>query len=150
MQHERFGKLPFHALFEPALDYAQNGFAVSPTVARFWREGAEALNPYRGCGEIAPRFETFAPDGAAPRAGDIVRFPDHARTLRSLAQSHCESFYRGEIAQKICEFSRQTRGFIDAEDLARYVGLNRCMYVIAAMMFMKFRPTCTALSRLWR
>ena len=120
MLHERFGKLPFHALFEPAIDYAQNGFAVSPTVARFWREGAEALKPYRGCCEIAPWFETFAPDGVAPRAGDIVRLPHHARTLRILAQSHCESFYRGEIAQKISEFSRQTRGFIDADDLARY------------------------------
>lgn len=118
--HKRFGRLPFAKLFEPAIYYAEKGYPVSPIVARFWQEGIEALTPYKDNLAIAPWFATFAPSGAAPKTGELVRLPDHAKTLRLLAESYCESYYRGELAQKIVAFSEQTGGCLSLEDLAAY------------------------------
>ena len=42
---------------------------------------------------FAPWFETFAPKGRAPLAGELVYLPDHAASLRELARTDCESFY---------------------------------------------------------
>ena len=50
----------------------------------------------------------------------MVRLQDHAKTLRLLAESHCESYYRGEIARAIDDFSKKTGGYLRAEDLATY------------------------------
>lgn len=99
--HKRFGRLPFAQLFASAIDYAENGYPVSPIVARFWQEGIEALAPYKDNPAVAPWFATFAPKGVAPRTGELVRLPDHAKTLRLLAESYCESYYRGELAEKL-------------------------------------------------
>ena len=41
--HEKFGRLPFEALFEPAIRYARDGFLVTPVIARMWREQAPEL-----------------------------------------------------------------------------------------------------------
>lgn len=120
MIHEKFGKLPFQTLFEPAIEYAKNGFALTPTIARFWREGYKDLSPFRDEPAIRPWFETFIPDGRIPQTGDIIKLPDHAKTLEILAQSHCEDFYRGDIAREIVRFSKQTSGFIEKDDLESY------------------------------
>src|SRR5690606_821672 len=59
---EKFGKLPFEKLFEPAVQYARQGFQVSPIIARLWERVA---TKYRG----QPGYdETFLPGGRAPRA----------------------------------------------------------------------------------
>jgi gamma-glutamyltranspeptidase/glutathione hydrolase len=77
----RFGKLPFEKLFEPAIEYARYGFLVSPITAWAWQRSVEIF--------AGPEFEsfrkTFAPDGRAPRAGEKFTMPDHARTLESIA-----------------------------------------------------------------
>ena len=118
--HKRFGRLPFAQLFASAIDYAENGYPVSPIVARFWQEGIEALAPYKDNPAVAPWFATFAPKGVAPRTGELVRLPDHAKTLRLLAESYCESYYRGELAEKIVDFSEKTGGYLTLADLADY------------------------------
>ena len=118
--HKRFGRLPFAQLFEPAIYYAENGYPVSPIVARFWQEGIEALLPYKDNPAIVPWFDTFAPQGVAPKTGELVRLPDHAKALRLLAASYAESYYRGELAQKIVTFSEQTGGCLTLADLADY------------------------------
>ena len=120
--HKRFGKLPFTKLFEPAIYYAENGYPVSPVVARFWQEGIDALTPYKNNPAIAPWFAAFDVhgNGVAPKTGELVRLPDHAKTLRLLADTYCESYYRGELAQKIVEFSEKTGGCLSLADLADY------------------------------
>jgi gamma-glutamyltranspeptidase/glutathione hydrolase len=69
---ERFGKLPFAELFEPAISYAENGFHVSPVIAELWRRGAEELKNQPGFAEA------FMPGGRAPAAGELFRAPGHA------------------------------------------------------------------------
>lgn len=120
--HKRFGRLPFAKLFEPAIYYAEQGYPVSPIVARFWQEGIDALTPYKDNPAIAPWFATFDVhgNGAAPKTGELVTLPDHAKTLRILADSYCESYYRGELAQRLVEFSDKTGGYLSLEDLADY------------------------------
>lgn len=120
--HKRFGRLPFAKLFEPAIYYAEQGYPVSPIVARFWQEGIDALTPYKNNPAIAPWFATFDVhgNGVAPQTGELVTLPDHAKTLRILADSYCESYYRGELAQKLVEFSNKTGGYLSLEDLAEY------------------------------
>ena len=120
--HKRFGRLPFAKLFEPAIYYAEQGYPVSPIVARFWQEGIDALTPYKNNPAIAPWFATFDVhgNGVAPQTGELVTLPDHAKTLRILADSYCESYYRGELAQKLVEFSDKTVGYLSLEDLADY------------------------------
>lgn len=120
--HKRFGRLPFAKLFEPAIYYAEQGYPVSPIVARFWQEGIDALTPYKNNLAIAPWFATFDVhgNGVAPKTGELVTLPDHAKTLRILADSYCESYYSGELAQRLVEFSDKTGGYLSLEDLADY------------------------------
>lgn len=118
--HERFGKLSFETLFEPAIAYAEGGFPVAPVTAAGWN-GAARLYGEKNVGpEFAGWFETFTPGGKAPRAGDMWASPGHASTLRRIAESHAEDFYQGELARKIADFAAQTNGYITREDLAAH------------------------------
>jgi len=117
---KRFGKLPLAEVLKPAIDYAENGFPISPTLGYFWDLAYHKLKKLLTGPEFAEWFKTFAPDGRAPKVGEIWKSPAHARTLRSIAESHAESFYRGELAEKIDAFSREHGGFLRKEDLAAY------------------------------
>jgi len=110
----RFGKLPFADLFGPAVGYAERGFLVSPTVARQWDNQIARLRDQPGFASA------FMPGGRAPRPGELFRFPAQARTLREIAESGGESFYRGSLAQKIAAAARAQGGAMTAEDLAAH------------------------------
>lgn len=118
--HKRFGRLPFAKLFEPAIHYAENGYPLSPVIHSLWKNSLETFAPYKGQPEFLGWFNTFTSEGRTPEIGELVKLPDHAKTLRLLAESGCESYYRGEIAEKIAEFSAATGGYIDRQDLADY------------------------------
>jgi gamma-glutamyltranspeptidase / glutathione hydrolase len=118
--HERFGRLPFAALFEPAIAYAERGFAVSPVVSRFWNYAERRYRKQLVGPEFDAWFATFAPSGRAPRPGDVARLPDHAETLRTIAATAGTSFYEGSIATAIDAASRATGGLIRACDLAAH------------------------------
>ncbi len=117
--HKRFGKLRFAELFEPALLYAEQGHPVAPTVAQAW---ASAVTAYQELGGVEFRgwWETFAPGRHAPEAGELWASPDHARTLRRLAESYCDDCYCGDLARQIVRFSQETGGFLSARDLAEH------------------------------
>lgn len=117
---KRFGRLPLTQLLAPAADYAEEGYPVSPIIAELW-ERAVRLALARPLGpESAEWLRLFAPEGRAPRAGEIWRSPGHAATLRELGETGCESLYRGRLAETIDAFSKETGGTLRAEDLAGY------------------------------
>lgn len=118
--HRRFGRLPFERLFSDAIRYAEEGYGVSPTTAKEWQEALQLMKPFAGKAPFAGFFDTFGYGGKAPKAGDRVYLPGHAKALRLLAESHCESLYRGELAKVIDEFSKATGGYITKDDLAAY------------------------------
>lgn len=108
---KRFGKLPFEKLFEPAIDYAEAGFLVSPTIAEQWRRGADTLKEQPGFADV------FMPAGRAPRAGELFRAPDIARSLRLIAETHGDAFYRGELAERMATFASKHRAAMTQKDL---------------------------------
>lgn len=118
--HQRFGRLPFEELFEPAIGYAVDGYAVQPTVAAQMEESWHDFAAYRGEKAYAGLFSTFFTKGRAHHVGEILRLPDHAKSLRLLRDSHCQAMYTGELAQAIDDWSRETGGYIRKEDLASY------------------------------
>src|SRR5216683_921493 len=111
---KRFGKLPVAKLFEPAIGYAADGFPVSPFVAERWGPQVPELRGQPGFSEA------FLPGGRAPRAGEIFRFPDQAKTLEKIAATKGEAFYRGEIAEKIAAHAKANGGAMTRADLAAH------------------------------
>ncbi|MCI8440926.1 MAG: gamma-glutamyltransferase family protein [Provencibacterium sp.] len=116
---QRFGCLPLSRLLEPAAAYAEEGFPVSPVISRLWERAVQSA--LKSPPENSPGFQewlrVFAPQGRAPRAGEIWSSPAHAATLRELGETGCESLYRGRLAEEIDRFSRRTGGTLRADDL---------------------------------
>ncbi|MEJ6002117.1 gamma-glutamyltransferase family protein [Paucibacter sp. AS307] len=113
---ERFGKLPFADLMAPAIEIAERGYAVPVIVQSKWAMAA-------GVDELTrqPGFaQAFLPRGRAPAVGELFKFPDAARTLRLIAASKGEAFYRGEVAAAVEAFAKQTGGAMTAADFAAY------------------------------
>jgi len=117
---ERFGKLPLTEVLQPAIFYAEQGYPVSPVIAYNWNRAFQSFKQHAGGPEFDAWFSTFAPEGRAPRPGEIWRSPDHARTLIEIAETKARSFYSGKLAEQIGEFSKKFQGFLTAEDLATY------------------------------
>ena len=111
---KRFGKLPFSALFEPAIHYAHDGFAVSPITARRWSYAVELYKDFPDFGSV------FLPQGRAPRIGEVFRCPQQARTLEEIAVTQGESFYRGELAERIVAYAASSGGYFSEHDLAEH------------------------------
>ncbi|PIM52627.1 gamma-glutamyltransferase [Roseateles chitinivorans] len=113
---ERYGKLPFADLMAPAIEIAERGYAVPVIVQGKWRMASEVADLV-----AQPGFaEAFLPRGRAPEVGELFRFPGAARTLRLIAATKGEAFYRGEIAEATAAFARETGGAITAADFAAY------------------------------
>ena len=117
---QRFGSLSLKQVLEPAADYAENGYPVSPVLGEYWERAFHHCRTALEGREFEPWFRTFAPGGSPPGIGEIWRSKDHARTLRLIGESDAETFYRGETARRIDAFSREFNGFLRAEDLAAF------------------------------
>jgi gamma-glutamyltranspeptidase/glutathione hydrolase len=111
---ERFGKLPFADLFEPAVKYAADGFMVSPTIARLWANQVAELQSQPGFSDA------FMPRGRAPEPGEKFSFPAQAKTLQRIAETRGDAFYTGELAEKIAAFAKQHSAALTLEDLAAH------------------------------
>lgn len=120
--HEKYGKLPWAKLFEPAIKLAEDGFPVSPRLAVLLQSEAP---------------EKFAPDarayfyenGVTPRAaGSLLKNPEYAATLRTLAEKGPDAFYKGDIADAIVtavHHAPTIPGDLTLADLADYKAVER-------------------------
>ncbi|WP_425061918.1 gamma-glutamyltransferase family protein [Roseovarius confluentis] len=107
-----FGRIEFADIFQSAIEYAERGYHVSPTIAKLWSVEAERLGRQPGFAEC------FMPGGRAPRAGELFGNPALAASLRSIADTHGRSFYEGPLAKKIVEFVGSLGGCLSCEDMA--------------------------------
>ncbi|HEV2678576.1 MAG TPA: gamma-glutamyltransferase family protein [Aliidongia sp.] len=112
--HDRFGKLPFADLLEPAIEIAERGHSIAPIVAYKWAAAIPALEDQPGYAEA------FMPNGRAPRPGEKFTFKAAARTLRLLAKHGASTYYEGEIAEQIAAFSVACGGSMTLDDLRNY------------------------------
>ena len=110
----RFGTLPFGDLIAPAIDLAARGHGVAPIVAQKWALQVPVM-------QAQPGFaESFMPRGRAPLPGERFVFGDAAATLATIARTHGESFYRGEIAERLIAHSAAHGGAMTLSDLANF------------------------------
>jgi len=113
---ERFGKLPFGDLLQPAIEIAERGYAVPIVVQQKWAAAAALaeLNTQPGFAQA------FLPHGRAPCVGELFRFADAARTLRRIAETKGEAYYRGDVAEAIARHAHEHGAALTAADLAAY------------------------------
>lgn len=118
----RFGTMTMKELLAPAVRYAREGSPVPVNVARQWGRGVRQFDAARreNPALFTPFMETFAKDGAPYGAGELFRCGDMADTLEELAETECESFYRGGLMKKIVAFSQKTGGFFSESDFTDY------------------------------
>ena len=112
--HQKFGKLPFKRLFEPAIHYGREGFLVSPTIAGQWEKQVAELKAQPGFAKA------FLPGGRAPRPGERFKFADHAEALEKIAATKGRAFYRGELAERMEAHAKKHGGAMRASDLAAH------------------------------
>lgn len=117
--NKRFGRLPLAQCLEPAISYAEHGFAVAPVTATLWQS---AYKHYAACKDPALRhwFDAFAPQGRAPYPGEMWRFPAQAESLAAIAESGAEDFYRGPLAERIDRFMHDVGGYLRGTDMADF------------------------------
>ena len=116
----RFGRLSLSEDLVPAVRYAQEGYPCAPNLSAMWRISFDNFSKNLTGPEFKPWFETFCPNGRAPKAGEMTCLPDHAVTLRRIGETNAEAFYRGDIARRIDEQSRRDGGYIRYEDYAAF------------------------------
>ena len=111
---QKFGKLPFADLFEPAIRYARDGFQVGTKTASIWSWSVDLFAHFNGF------QEHFAPQGRSPNPSEIFKRPDLAETLTDLAYTEGESLYRGRLADAIVGQSQREGGAMTLDDLANH------------------------------
>lgn len=116
----RFGNLPMTESMAPAIRYAREGYPCSPNLARMWDRATKKYTQMCKGEEYDEWFKTFTPGGVVPKAGDIIKLPNHADTLELIAKTNAEAFYKGELADKIVADSEKFGGYYCKEDFAEY------------------------------
>jgi gamma-glutamyltranspeptidase/glutathione hydrolase len=111
---ERFGKLPFADLLEPAIEIAERGYLLPVVVQQKWAAATPELQGLPGFAQ------SFLPWGRAPKVGELFEFKAAARGLRKIAETRGQAYYGGEIAQAIEKFAAEHGGSIKASDFAAY------------------------------
>ena len=111
---QKFGKLPFADLFEPAIRYARDGFQVGTKTASIWSWSVDSFAHFNAF------QEHFAPRGRSPNPGEIFERPDLVETLTDIAYTKGESLYRGRLADAIVAQSQREGGAMALDDLANH------------------------------
>ena len=128
---DRFGTMTLGEVFAPAIEYAEKGYPIDPMLAADINRGRNNLSKYPTTAKI------YLPGGQPPAAGDLLKNPDYAGTLRKLVEAEQQAkakgasrsaaikaafdrFYKGDIAEEFDRFFRENGGVMRASDLAAY------------------------------
>jgi gamma-glutamyltranspeptidase / glutathione hydrolase len=112
--HQRFGWLPWTALWSPALHLAERGVPIDAAMEGIFNARADTL------GRTPEGRAAFAAEGRFPRAGERFCQPALAATLHALAEQGPDWMYRGPWAQHFVDLVRRDGGRIQVSDLADY------------------------------
>ena len=108
---DRYGTMTLGQVLEPAIRIAEEGFPVTPIIARDWQNTADLLRKNPGAAS------TFLIDGEPPAAGGWFRNPDLARTFRRIAEEGAGTFYGGALGREIVDGLAAQGGFLTLDDL---------------------------------
>ncbi|MGO9086325.1 MAG: gamma-glutamyltransferase [Candidatus Sulfotelmatobacter sp.] len=125
---DRWGTMSFAEVLQPAIDLAENGFPLGERYAAMMAGSKKIL-------KYPTTVKIYLPNGQAPKAGEIFRNPDLARTLKKLVEAEKanqskgrhealkaarDRFYKGDIARDLAAFSEANGGLFRYEDFAGY------------------------------
>ena len=114
--HDRFGKLSMRKILAPSIDYAENGFPVSPVIAHYFKRNLKGFEGRKEMiGEFENARETYFKNGA-PEVGAIFRNPDLGRTYRTISTKGRDAFYKGVIADTVDAYMKRIGGDLRKED----------------------------------
>lgn len=109
------GKLTMAQLLQSAIDYAENGYKVTPTMVSSTNDEYNEISCME---ELAGYYlDEF---GLPPETGTVIKNPDLAKTLKMIAEKGSDAFYTGEIAQAMVDTVQKYSGIMTMEDLAKY------------------------------
>jgi gamma-glutamyltranspeptidase/glutathione hydrolase len=128
---DKFGTMSIAEVFAPAIDYAERGYPIDQMLAGSIDRGKNNLGKYPTTAKI------FLPNGQPLKAGELLKNPDYAATLRKLVEAERQAlakngtrsqgiiaafnrFYKGDIAQEFERFFKANGGVLTAADLAAY------------------------------
>jgi gamma-glutamyltranspeptidase/glutathione hydrolase len=111
---QKYGTRPLADVLAPAIEMAESGFPITETLARGLESGKGKLAKYPSTTKI------WFKDGQPLQTGDILRNPDLARTLRTIAAQGADAFYRGDLGKNTATFLKANGGIISEADLADY------------------------------
>ena len=128
---DRYGTMSVADVFSPAIEYAEKGYPIDPMLADDINRGKNNLSKYPTTAKI------YLPGGQPLKAGELLKNPDYASTLRKMVEAEAQAktkganrsaaiaaafdrFYKGDIAQEFDHFFRANGGVMRASDLAAY------------------------------
>lgn len=109
----RHGTLTLADVLPDAIHYAGEGFPTAPVVGYRWQHSGAFLRR-------AANAEEYLPNGVPPKAGQVIRLPGLAKTLRAIAEGGPEAFYTGPIAEAIVSSLREQGGLMTLDDLKHH------------------------------
>ena len=108
------GKFGLDSLLQPAIKAAEEGYAVAPRIAFDWKNQFDKLKKGTNTGRY------LLPHGKPAVAGDVIRQPELAQTLRAIAKDGRDAFYKGPIAEDMVETLRAIGGLHTLDDFAAH------------------------------
>jgi len=119
--HQRYGKLAWKDLFQPAIRHAEDGAPIVQNVAFYVGASERGFSKPENHIEETENFrKIWVKDGKTPREGDIFKNPELARTYRLIAEGGGRAFYEGEIAATIEAYFKRIGGWMTKADLAAH------------------------------
>jgi len=111
---EAHGTLGIDAVLQPAIRFAEEGFAVGEVTQRQWSRRVDGL---RGNAAASALYLT---NGDAPAIGDVWRSPALGKTLRAVAEKGRDGFYAGPVLDRMLADLQAAGGTHTADDFAEY------------------------------
>ncbi|PHR95227.1 MAG: gamma-glutamyltransferase [Leeuwenhoekiella sp.] len=122
--HEKLGSMPMAEILEPVIALAEKGYVVTENQWNRYRNYAAVFDSINGM-ETLYSVGFRESDSLKIKAGDTIKNPVLAATLKRIAQNGKSEFYEGETAQKLVNFMQKHGGIITLEDLKNYEAVWR-------------------------
>ncbi|MEX1187895.1 MAG: gamma-glutamyltransferase [Bacteroidia bacterium] len=119
LAHQKYGKLPWAELVQPAIDVAINGFPLTYNLSK----DAIYFNTKSPIPFMNDYFKNDS--GELTQFGELWKQPELANTLSEIRDHGQDGFYKGRIAEKIAKFMQDNGGIITMEDLKLYTAIER-------------------------
>lgn len=113
-----YGRRPFSPLLQPAIEYALEGFPLTPLGARTLVSRSEDLAHHRD--RLEPLLRTYGDDGRPPAPGFLLCQPRLAETFQAIQDDGIGHLYDGPLGREIVTTVRNHGGYLDLDDLARF------------------------------